>query len=337
EQFDPCQAASLALDDLNAGLDDFTVETEEKQQCLIAFTNALPGLFNIENPDLTPKIATAFDRIMNVVWVINAGLNEDFCWFNILFGLTESIRVVKEAKRHAVARTAAQTYRNCTHPALVQKRNSQVPPKMLLDKSQICFAYLFMVRTDSSFLSHEEWKAVVHGIPLDNLQGMIAHLIKTGEDGKSVYAHSMAIARLIRYAKFADPLVDYCLSVVKSSVPPLIENAEDMIQLDCRTQWILALSALGKRCQVRHAGLIEKKRALAAELTEFAIDGVVSEESYQTVLQIFREIMEDDLDIAEAILKSFCIAEDHPEEMLPKLDELKAEIEKTIEKLRARK
>ncbi len=337
EDADSCQAASLALDDLAKGLDDFKVETEEKQKCLVAFTKALPLLFNIQEPDLTIKIKLTFNKTMRVLWVINAGLSEEFCWFNLLFALTDSIRSTKAPKRHAVALAVSQVYMNCTHPEVVQKRNGAVPHKMLLDKSQTCLAYLFMVRTDPDFLTNNEWRALIRGIPLESLKKMIVDLNKSSETGMVRYLNSMAVARLIRHTEFAESLVDLCLATANAYVPPLVEEAEDLIQLDCRSHWLVALSELGKRCKELPVGFIEKKASLVSELTEFAIDGVVSEETYQTVLQTFRSVMQDDLEVAQAILIAFNVAEDHPEEMLPKLAELKAEIVKTIESLKAKK
>jgi hypothetical protein len=337
EDADDCQAASQALDDFVAGLDDFQVATEEKQKCLVAFMRALPRLFNIQEPDLTVNITLAFTKIMRVLWVINADVKEEFCWLNLLLALTDSIQKTKEAKRHDVALAASHVYMNCTNPDIVKKRNGAVPHKMLLEKSQTCLAFLFMVRTEQSFLTQEEWKTLIRGIPLESLIKMIEDLNKTHVTGMARYFNSMAVARLIRHAAFADPLVDLCLRTAETHVPPLVEDVEDMIQLDCRSHWLVALSQLGKRCKKLPVGFIEKKAALVSELTEFAIDGVVSEESYHTVLQTFKDVMQDDLEVAQAILIAFNIAEDHPEEMLSKLDELKAEIIKTVESLRAKK
>ena len=298
---------------------------------------ALPRLFNIQEPDLTSKIQLAFTKIMRVLWVINASFAAEFSWYNFLSALTDSIQKTKEAKRHAVALAASHVYMDCTHPGIVKRRNGAVPHNMLLEKSQTCLAFMFMVRTDQCLLTKEEWRALIRGIPLESLKKMIEDLNEPIETVTDRYLNSMAVARLIRHAAFAEPLADLCLATAHAHVPPLVYDVEDMLQLDCRSHWLVALSELGKRCKELPVGFLEKKAALVSELTEFAIDGVVSEESYQTVLQTFKDVMQDDLEVAEAILIAFNVAEDHPEEMLPKLDELKDEIIKTVRGLRARK
>jgi hypothetical protein len=165
---------------------------------------------------------------------------------------------------------------------------------------------------------------------------MMEFRMRTKDTGPAKFLNSMAIARLIRYANSNEPLIELCSLSVKTEIPDFSGEFEDQIQLNCRCQWILAISDLEKRCKELPIELNKQKIALVSVLTLLSISSIKDENSYLVVFRIFREIMDDNLDVAEAILRSFNIPTDTAG-MASNLESLRAEVKATIERLQGKK
>jgi hypothetical protein len=139
--------------------------------------------------------------------------------------------------------------------------------------------------------------------------------------------NSMGAARLFRYTNINDELlIDLCIAAVGQYIPRFSEEFEDALQIECRAHWIMAMSDLAKRYQQLPDAFFELKNTLIVEFTVLSISGIANAEQCQFVVQLFKEVIQDDLDVAEAIFTAFEIPEDLSPDLQAQLEELQKDI-----------
>ena len=302
--FDPiamAPAVCRALDEFSLSLGSFKEETPERQESIQKFIAAIPLLMNMTEPDLMPKIRMAIEQAIDIRWVLEATNVAPHSWFQLLTEVTEGLLIAKPVRKRAVAEAAYQIFMSCMHPSLVILRNSDVPHELLLSKSTLVFTFIFMTRISPDCLTDDEWENLVHAIYFNVLKKTIDDLLRRKTTGRVPFLSSQAAARLIRYSKSFDPqLVAVCLEAA-SLLPPMVEDVEDLVQLECRVQWVLAMSALIKRCHKPPLELLKCKMVMTGQLVQLGFE-CMNEANYAEIIDPILRVMNNDPHVTEGIL-----------------------------------
>ncbi len=293
---------SEALNDLCACLHEFAKEeTVERQECVQTFIAALPYLLDMAEPDLIPKIRVAIEKSMNIRWVVDTTFTVPYGWIQLLGQVTFSVLSAKPEREKAIAEAAYQIFMTCIHPSLVFSRKSDVPNELLISKSTMAFGLIFMTRSFPDCLTDKEWKCLIQAIYIEALKPIIFDLL-TKRDGETPFLSSQAAARLIRYSESLDPhLISICLEAAENHIPPVNKEMDYLLQLDCRIQWILAMSALAKRCNELDHDLAVHKILLTAQLVQYGFE-CMNDENYDDITNQLLLVMHEDFEVTETIL-----------------------------------
>ena len=136
---------------------------------------------------------------------------------------------------------------------------------------------------------------------------MLPHLFKIAQPDL-IPKIGMVIENMVNSHSFEPQSINDCLKAIESHIPSIDNDTGYPNLLQCRAQWILAMSALAARCQEPLHDLTIRKISLTRQLVEFAFKWI-DEGDYAYISDLLLKMMQNDPDVTQAVLSALPLSQ----------------------------